>query len=183
MGPRDREGSPGGGRRPLLTNLSETVEEERAGPGPLLASGVGSLSVGTERIFIPGRPVPYPRSSINPRTGRRVTPRRYRDWLRSAAWTIQQSDLRRDLRGPVRAHITVHTDGVDVEIVELPNIGEEGRARPKHLRGDLDNYAKAVLDAAQFKIGGGSGWIDDDRQVVRLWASFEVDLYDPEGAL
>ncbi len=132
-----------------------------------------------DQLFIPGRPVPYPRSSIN-RAGRRFTPEKFRQWQHAAAWLIRGSDVRRDIRGPVRIRLDVHSDGILVELDELTNLGHEGRARPKHVRGDLDNYSKAVLDAIQFKIGGGPGWIDDDRQVVNLWARFDVDPYEDE---
>ncbi len=122
------------------------------------------------RLTLPGRPIAYPRTSISPQ-GRRVTPARYRQWLHAAAWEIRNSATPRDIAGPVAAEIIVGPDAVTVEISELDDLWK----RPKGVRGDIDNYAKAALDASQFPIGGFPGWILNDRQVLILRARFSPD--------
>lgn len=71
---------------------------------------------------------------------------------------------------PVVAEIVVESDAIYVSIA--PWEGE--RMRPKHIRGDIDNYTKAVLDAIQ-RSGRqpfAAGPINDDRDVIAVTTRF-----------
>ena len=127
------------------------------------------------RITIPTRPVPFARPGRR-QDGRRYTPKKYDQWKRYAAATMRTEITRAVgprfdaelLSGPVMAVVYVHADRVEVELEPA------ARVRPKGLRGDLDNYTKAVLDAAQ-----EAKWIDDDRQVVEILVRFENNHEEP----
>lgn len=102
-------------------------------------------------LWIPGRPVAYPRAMSKGR--QRYMPQRYRDWLEQAAWT-----LKAEWEGPtwtegVRVEAQVLEDAVRVVVQEWPT--ERGK-----LQGDIDNYGKSVLDSLQY-----ARVIGDDRQV------------------
>jgi Holliday junction resolvase RusA-like endonuclease len=119
-------------------------------------------------IEIKGRPVPFARPGRRA-DGRRYTPKAYAGWKRLAASTMSLGLARRQIEkvetGPVKATIVVRSEGVTIELEP------SARIRPKYVRGDLDNYLKAALDAAQ-----DAGWISDDRQVVEI-----AVVFDPNG--
>lgn len=121
-------------------------------------------------VELVARPVPFTRTGS--RNGRRYTPTRYREWRHLFAWACQQTHRGDPHPGPVAVSVTVATDythatfGFDTGdgFPPLPTVTPRGR--PKHIRGDLDNYVKAVLDAAQGIL------FCDDRQVVHIEARF-----------
>jgi Holliday junction resolvase RusA-like endonuclease len=59
--------------------------------------------------------------------------------------------------GPIRVSIAMSNDNVGLRIVETEPHTQ------KKLRGDIDNYAKTILDALN-----GVAWVDD-KQIERLW--------------
>ena len=98
------------------------------------------------------------------RSGHRITPERYRTWK-----DITQAHLVmgvEKIEGPVELDLQITPEGI------MCAITPSHLARVKYLRGDIDNYAKAVMDALQPPKGGGRGVIEDDRQVVQLTARF-----------
>lgn len=96
----------------------------------------------SERVVVkvPGPPVPKGR----PRVGRHgpYTPKRTRDYEEHVGWSCRA------------VGVTLGARAVNVSI--------ELHSRHQ-LRGDIDNYAKAILDGMQ-----KGGLIDDDRQVGEL---------------
>lgn len=118
---------------------------------------------------IPGRPVPWARatSGADSRTGRprRFTPTAQKAWGRLAADALAAHARWRHLDGEVAVTVTVRPDRVDVSAVSLHT---DDKRRPRGLPGDIDNYAKAVLDALT-----ESGVLADDRQVVSLEIHFD----------
>jgi Holliday junction resolvase RusA-like endonuclease len=93
-------------------------------------------------ISIAGRPVPKSRPRFGIGLGRPYTPQATLQYENLIAWECRAARIR--LGGvPVEVTIELHA--------------------PTLLRGDVDNYAKAVLDGLQ----KGEA-IDDDRQVVSL---------------
>lgn len=126
----------------------------------------------TVNIEIPGVPVPFGRPVSVPdreHEGRtiRVNPQRYRGWRHYAADVLRLRSGRARYTGEVAVTVDVYPDRVRVGIAELDR---DDRRRPKHLRGDLDNYGKAVLDALQT-----SGVIVDDRQAAALTVVFHPE--------
>lgn len=121
------------------------------------------------RLWIPGRPVPYQRT--RPRHGGGVIDDpRYAEWKRTARVTMLGNRRRLDDGTQTIVEIVVESDGVTAQFT--PWDGE--RMRPKHVRGDIDNYTKAVLDAVQ-RAGRNPfprGVIDDDRHVVAVTTRF-----------
>lgn len=91
-------------------------------------------------VVIPGRPVPKGRPRVG-RGGSVYTPQRTREYEECVAWAVKASRGRVD--GPCEVSIRL-------ELLPGP-------------RGDLDNYAKAILDGAEK--GGAFG---NDRDVVDL---------------
>lgn len=126
-------------------------------------------------VILTGKPVTFQRPGQSP-SGRRYTPTKYRVWKEAFAWEALASH-----DGPP------HDDAIIVGVEVAPNgiratFAPVGRrftmdmayrtTRPKGLRGDLDNYLKAVLDAAQGVV------FHDDRQVVSVHACFR-DVLEP----
>ncbi len=100
----------------------------------------------------------------------RYNPTRYTLW-KQAAGTIAQG-VRRGrpkLEGPVGIELVVTAEGIVFEVWETA----VSKARAKRLRGDLDNYAKALIDALQGVL------YDNDRQVETITARFAEDLEEP----
>jgi len=111
------------------------------------------------RLWIPGRPVPAARPRVA--AGHAYTPAGYREWLEAAAWEVKAAGIDRRT-GPVTVNLVIHPTGIGIGLSEPPPpVGRGG------LRGDLDNYIKAALDA----LTGGGAW-EDDRQVSHLTARF-----------
>lgn len=75
----------------------------------------------------------------------------------AAAFTAEAGTGFTPFDGPVVVELVLYKSGLHVNVRES--------ARRKVLRGDLDNYAKTVLDALN-----GVAWLDD-RQIVdlRVW--------------
>lgn len=109
------------------------------------------------RFTIPDKPVPASRPRVTSRGT--YTPTRYRRWLEAARWHLL-SQKARPVEGPVVVDLSVEVDGITIEISAATE------TRPKRVRGDLDNYAKAALDACN-----GLAFADDS-QVVELRARF-----------
>ncbi|GEM_PF-3097501 len=125
----------------------------------------------TTRLWIPGKPVPYDRAvtATSRSTGRpiRVHSARYRGWRRTAADVVRIMRRRDTWDRPVSVWIGVEADRIEV------HVGPHTPTRPRALRGDLDNYAKAVLDALQ-----QGGLIADDRLVETLTVTFATGRLD-----
>lgn len=116
----------------------------------------------TDRVelWVPGRPVPAARPRVA--NGHAYTPQRYRVWKSGAAGQIRsQTDAKFD--GPVAVTVTVGAVGVAVGVEEVT------LSRPKGVRGDVDNYVKAVLDAVV-----DSGVIGNDRAVQTVYGTFRL---------
>lgn len=111
------------------------------------------------RTEVPGRPVPY--SRVRAGKGNLYLPARYRDYRRTLSDTFALTLPR---LGPEFVEVDVEVSS-DLVVVEM-DVVEDG-ARPKYLRGDLDNYQKAVFDALE-----DAERITNDRQVVRARVRF-----------
>lgn len=111
-------------------------------------------------LWVPGRPVPAARPRFSSRSGTTYTPAPYSEWKSEAAWRMR-TGTPGTFDGPVAVGVSVGVDGVTVTVEGAPLL------RPKGLRGDLDNYVKAALDALQ-----DSGVIGNDVAVQSVSASF-----------
>lgn len=101
--------------------------------------------------FIEGRPTPKGRPRMT-KTGHVYTP----ESTRRAEAAVRDAYRGPKFDGLVSVMLSISKDGVGLEIHELT---------PEHksdLRGDLDNYAKTVLDALN-----GVAW-EDDKQVTQI---------------
>lgn len=101
----------------------------------------------------------------------RFTPEPYKSWKDKAAVTFQaEAKLRRFPAGAELAvAVDVYADRVEVRVSALDALDSR---RPAGVTGDVDNYAKAVLDALQ-----AAGTIADDRAVIDLRVRFRP--HDP----
>lgn len=114
-------------------------------------------------LHVPGRPVPKQRPKVG--HGRGYTPPEtveYENRVR-AAWIAAGAPR---LEGQLRATIELTPDGATVTVEEIP-------VAKSKLRGDADNYAKAILDAIQNHTDRKTKIVDegaykDDRQVHQL---------------
>lgn len=112
---------------------------------------------------IPGPPIAFARPGVTP-SGKRYNPAGYKDWKERAVEQMRLVDRVTRLGNiPVSVMIEVHSNFLGLSIVPISG---HRIVRPKGIRGDLDNYVKAALDAAQ-----DAKWIADDRQVVNIVAS------------
>lgn len=95
---------------------------------------------------------------------RRVNTVEYRTWKANAAEHLAAFARWRRMVGEVIVHLDVDRDGFTIRAQALP-IPEDGLTirRQSGLTGDVDNYAKAILDALQL-----AGVIANDQQVVEL---------------
>lgn len=112
------------------------------------------------RLEIPGRPVPWERVRTN--QGRFFKPQRTRDYEESIAWTCK---AQRERVGDTPCDVTIelYEDKTVVVITPRPD------APKRKLQGDVDNYAKSVLDGLQ-----QGGLIKNDRQVNELHLRFSA---------
>lgn len=110
------------------------------------------------RLEIPGRPVPWQRVRTN--QGRFFTPEETREYEQAVAWVARASKHKIG-KSAVDVSIELHEDKAIVVITPLPD------AKPRRLRGDVDNYAKSILDG----LTKGEMW-EDDRQVRQLHLIF-----------
>lgn len=109
-------------------------------------------------VEVPGRPVPY--SRVRAGQGRLYLPERYRDYRRLLSDTFALT-LPRLGDEMIEVEVEVGSEGVRVGVDT-----SEG-SRPKYVRGDLDNYQKAVFDALE-----DADRISNDRQVVEARVRF-----------
>lgn len=107
------------------------------------------------RATIDGRPIAFARTT-NLEDGRRITPARYRRWKSNAARQLTGGGT---FPGEVAIKLTIFADRIELAIESL----RDRTIRPKGVTGDLDNYAKAVLDALT-----DAQIITDDDQVAAL---------------
>lgn len=128
------------------------------------------LSTRKRTYQIPGQPVPYDRAitTTNHHTGKpmRVHSPRYRGWRSQARLDLFRQGGRYD--AAVAVTIEISPTGCRLTIEPATT------TRPKGLRGDVDNYAKACLDALQ-----SAEIINDDRQVVSLTVRFATEEATP----
>lgn len=113
-------------------------------------------------IIIPGRPRPYDRAvSITRSNGTpgRVHSAAYGKWRRQAARDVAAQ--RSFPAGTLDVVVRVYADGIVVSAI--PGASN----RPTGIRGDLDNYVKAALDACQ-----EGGAMANDRYVVGMSSWF-----------
>lgn len=115
-----------------------------------------------------GKPIPWKRTLGSGK--RRYTNPVYGAWKDDFGWAAKQAhdgepwDTPTVVRilvapGGVQARFTPATPGPVVHTVEVVR-------RPKGIRGDLDNYVKAVLDSVQKIV------VKDDRLIVGISAGF-----------
>lgn len=103
---------------------------------------------------IPGKPITWGRPVDT--DGRRLNPVRYRRWKSDAVTAIQVAAGLRSFTGEVAVDIDLHPDRVEIKIGQVLS-----RRAGSGIQGDVDNYAKAVLDAIQ-----EAGVIANDRDVT-----------------
>lgn len=117
-------------------------------------------------VTIPGKPVTYGRTAtvVDDRgRRRRILPLGYRQWREKARDAINIGRRGRHLDGQFLLEVEIAADEVRATFTPAPPV----RTRGIGVTGDLDNYVKAVLDAAQ-----DSGLIANDRQAVAITARF-----------
>lgn len=123
----------------------------------------------TTRIILPGQPITFARTAttVDGATGqlRQTNPARYRQWKHKASDIVALTRRGVTYDEPVTVDLEVYADGIIATFA-----GTIPPARPKGLRGDLDNYVKAVLDAAQT-----GHLLDDDKIVHAIKARFVND--------
>lgn len=109
----------------------------------------------------------------------RHTPPRYRQFKEDFGWEARLAHDGDPWDGDVLAGIAFAPDGIWATFATIEDRGDGEtfnlplyRGRPKGLRGDIDNYVKAVLDSSQ-----GIVFVDD-RQVVGLVAVFLESILD-----
>ena len=116
----------------------------------------------TTRIHISGDPVACPRPRVT-KTGRTYYPARYDAWRRAAALEVRAQLAGADpLRGPVVLEVVIVHPRPKRAPRGLKAWWGPGRV-VKATRPDIDNGAKAVLDALD-----AGGLLSDDGQVVAL---------------
>lgn len=123
------------------------------------------------RFAVEHKPVPKPRMTQSDKWKKRPEVVRflaYKDALRAAVIDTRRMIGKSDdwlMKGPVEVQMIVGKKFTYVTVVEVPAIDE--RKRPA---GDIDNFAKSVLEALQAEYS----LIKDDKQVVRLVAEFDL---------
>ncbi len=114
------------------------------------------------------RPKAWPRTAltVDPEgKPRPVNPREYKAWKREVASKLQALARFRSFPGEVSVSIDVKRDRLQVRVAALDE--DDPRRPATGLTGDVDNYAKAVLDALQ-----ASGVLPDDVAVAELTVRF-----------
>lgn len=110
------------------------------------------------QVIIPVRPVPKGRPRIG-KGGHAFTPQRTRDYEADVSRFMREAMRgRAPMKGPVAVEVTVSKAGAVLRFWPLKD-----HAGSK-LRGDVDNYVKALLDAANGII------VADDKQVMKIVA-------------
>lgn len=113
------------------------------------------------------RPIAWARAA-NKNGGGRFTPEPYRSWKSLAAQVIAFSARYRELKGEVSITIDLYADRTELRAVALEPT--DGRRPGTGLTGDIDNYAKAVLDAMQ-----AAETIADDIAIAELHVRFRPE--------
>jgi Holliday junction resolvase RusA-like endonuclease len=110
------------------------------------------------QLEIPGRPVPWQRVQTN--QGRFFTPQKTRDYEEIVAYIAR---AKREKIGDVPCDVSIelYEDKAIVTLTPRPD------AKKRKLKGDVDNYAKAILDGLQ-----KGQMLEDDRQVNELHLTF-----------
>lgn len=120
---------------------------------------------------VTGLPVPFTRTGSRGKcrscgsgdvTIARYSEPKYKSYREVIAWEAKAAGAK-PVEGPVIVQLMVADDAISVSVAEPEHVMKYRRPR-----GDLDNYAKTVLDALE-----GIAYIND-RQVVDLDASFEI---------
>ena len=115
-----------------------------------------------------GKPVPWKRTLGS--GNRRYTHPTYRAWKDDFGWAAKQAHEGEPWGHPTSVWIRVTSDGIRARFTPLGTRVKYDpmliTVRPKGLRGDLDNYVKAILDSVQGIV------IEDDRLIVAIWAAF-----------
>lgn len=120
---------------------------------------------------IPGRPITWARAASG--NGRRHTPEPYRSWKANAAVEYQAAAKLR--RFPPDSELAVLVDvWADRVEVSVSVLEAADRRRPANVTGDVDNYAKAALDALE-----AAGTIRNDVQVADLRVRFRREGSTP----
>lgn len=110
------------------------------------------------RLEIPGRPVPWQRVRTN--QGRFFTPQETRDYEEMVGMAAR---AKRERIGDVACDVEIelYEDKAVVTLTPRPD------AKKRKLKGDVDNYAKAILDGLQ-----KGQMIENDKQVNELHLVF-----------
>ncbi len=121
-------------------------------------------------IDIMGKPIVWARTTTTPE-GKRVNPTRYRAWKQHAIEVLRAGAGYRTFNGEVAVDIELHPDRVTVTVQALGTERRPGTG----LQGDVDNYAKAVLDALE-----AGGVITNDKEVTQLTVRIYNDSADDD---
>jgi Holliday junction resolvase RusA-like endonuclease len=113
---------------------------------------------GVIRLEIPGRPVPWQRVRTN--QGRFFTPQATRDYEEAVAMLCRAT---RESLGETLCSIDIELYPTKAIVTITPLPDEPARK----IKGDVDNYAKAILDGLQ-----KGQMIENDKQVTELRVSF-----------
>ena len=112
-------------------------------------------------FFVEGRPVPQERAGSN--RGRRYDPPRSSAWKEKVAWAARQAMDRPPTDKAVEVTCRFWKEGVKVEVWILPDVVGYG------LRGDVDNYSKAIFDGCE-----GIVFENDKQIVLQTTAKFQM---------
>jgi len=114
------------------------------------------------RVDVPPMTAPRPRFT----GGHAYTPAEYREWKRGVAMILRtHTDMMRvPDGGKAQVVIRLQPSGFDVDVYPL-----ETESRRGGLRGDVDNYAKGILDSLQ-----EAGVFRNDSQVEFLTVVFDA---------
>lgn len=129
--------------------------------------------IDTLEATIKGKPIVWARAADR-RLGGRYTPGPYRSWKTLASQVIALMGRYRRLEGEISVTIDLYADRVEVKATTLEP--GDNRRQPTGLTGDIDNYAKAVLDAMQT-----AGVIADDIAVAELHIRFRPSEETPNA--
>ncbi len=119
-----------------------------------------------------GKPVPWKRTLGS--GNRRYTDPKYRAWKDDFGWCAKAAHAGPPWDTPTVVRIEIAPDGVRALFRPLCDESKFGAVRiaerPKGVRGDLDNYVKAVNDSVQGIVVG------DDRLIVCIVAAFVTTI-------
>ena len=107
------------------------------------------------QIVLEGSPMPKVRPRFDSRSKRAYNPKEYTEWKEDVALQAKAQHMPH-FNGPVSIEVALRAD---TTLVVVQSIDTE---RPKHVRGDVDNYVGSYMDALQ-----GIAY-ENDRQVHDL---------------